>query len=206
MRKSPDSSVEKRYDRVAWLYDWLEFPLEKMGSKKWREKLFGGLEEDRILEIGVGTGRNFDYYRKENLVTGIDISGRMLVRARKKAAVLGRSFTLLKMDVQHLEFPDHSFDGVVSTYVFCSVSDPIKGLQEARRVLKPGGKAYFLEHVRPGGLLGRVFDLLSPLAVGVTGVNINRDTVGNMRRAGFHVLAEENLFSDIFKLIVAQAG
>jgi ubiquinone/menaquinone biosynthesis C-methylase UbiE len=108
------------------------------------------------------------------------------------------------MDVQALQFRVGSFDSAVSTFVFCSVPDPLKGLEELRRVLKPKGKAYFLEHVRPGGFRGRVFDLLAPLFVRITGANINRDTVTNIKRAGFCILLEENLFSDIFKFIIAE--
>lgn len=198
------SLAERRYDRIAWIFDSLEFPLERMAAKKWREKLFSRLEGQRILEVGVGTGKNLDYYPPGKEVTGIDISGRMLARARKKAARLGHPFNLLKMDAQALEFPDSSFEAIVSTFVFCSVPDPVKGLEEVRRVLKAKGKAYFLEHVRPRGFRGWIFDFLNSLAVRLMGGNINRDTVRNIEKAGFRILLEENLLSDVFKFIIAE--
>ena len=197
------SSAERRYDRIAWVFDWMEFPMEMMATGKWREKLFSRLEGHRILEVGVGTGKNLNYYPPENDVTGIDVSERMLARARKKAARLDHPFTLLKMDVQALEFPDRSFDSIVSTFVFCSVPDPVKGLEETRRVLKSKGRAYFLEHVRPRGFRGWIFDLVNPLFVRIMGANINRNTVRNIEKSGFKILLEENLFSDIFKFIMA---
>jgi len=197
------SSVERRYDRIAWVFDWMEFPMETMASEKWRKKLFSYVEGHSILEAGVGTGKNLPYYSPGKSVTGIDISERMLARARKKAKRMDHSFTLLKMDVQALEFPDRSFDSIVSTFVFCSVPDPVKGLEETRRVLKSKGRAYFLEHVRPRGFRGWIFDLVNPLFVRILGANINRNTVRNIEKSGFKILLEENLFSDIFKFIIA---
>lgn len=204
MKDLQESSAEKRYDRVAWIFDYIEFPMERMAAKKWREKLFSQLEGQHILEVGVGTGKNLEYYPSEKYVIGIDLSEKMLVRARKKTVFLAKVFTLLKMDVQALQFPDGYFDTAVSTFVFCSVTEPVKGLRELHRVLKRKGKAYFLEHVRPQGFRGWIFDLLSPIFVRIMGANINRETRKNIEKAGFVILQEENLFWDIFKLIAAE--
>ncbi len=109
------------------------------------------------------------------------------------------------MDVQHLNFPDESFDAVITTCVFCSVPDPLKGLMEIRRVLKRGGELIMLEHVRSNvKVLGRVMDMLNPLVVGLYGANINRNTVENVKKAGFDVYYEKNLALDIVKLIKAR--
>jgi len=193
----------RRYDRIAWIFDALKFPMERMAFQNWREKIFSHLEGAYILEVGVGTGKNLPFYPPGKSVTGIDISDRMLARARKKGADLRPPFQLMKMDVQALEFPESSFDALVSTYVFCSVSDPVKGLREVRRVLKPGGRVYFLEHVRPQEMRGRIFDLLNPLVVHLLGANINRDTASNIQKAGLRILLEEDLYLDVFKFIIA---
>jgi ubiquinone/menaquinone biosynthesis C-methylase UbiE len=69
----------------------------------------------------------------------------------------------MEMDVQQLAFPDHYFDAVFATFVFCSVPDPVLELQELRRVCKPWGKLVLLEHMRPENTaLGLLFDLLNP--------------------------------------------
>ncbi|MDH4267341.1 MAG: class I SAM-dependent methyltransferase [Deltaproteobacteria bacterium] len=148
------SSAERRYDRIAWVFDSMELPMEMIAAKKWRKNLLSQLEGHHILEVGVGTGKNLTYYPPGKSVTAIDISERMLSRAREKAGRLGFPFRLLKMDVEALPFPDSSYDAAVSTFVFCSVPDPVKGLRELVRVLKPKGKAYLWEHVRPRGFRG----------------------------------------------------
>ena len=92
-------------------------------------------------------------------------------------------------DVERLPFADEAFDTVVFTLVFCSVRNPVRGLAEVRRVLEPTGELVFVEHVRPDGLrLGKVVDTANPFWHGLTGdCNINRDTLGAIREAGFSV-------------------
>ena len=93
-------------------------------------------------------------------------------------------------------------DAVVTACVFCSVPDPVLGLQEVRRVLRPDGKIVLLEHVRSRlPILGRIMDWLNPVSVRLQGANINRDTVGNVEKAGLHVRGVNNLLLDIVKLI-----
>jgi SAM-dependent methyltransferase len=130
----------------------------------------------------------------------------MLSRARAKAVRLGKDTALLEMDAQALSFPDAAFDTVAATYVFCSVPEPLLGLGEARRVLKTGGKLVLLEHVRGPGLLGHIMDWLNPLAVLLSGGSINRDTVANVKRAGFEVETVHSYLWGLVRLIVARPG
>ncbi len=131
----------------------------------------------------------------------IDFSARMLERAQRHPP--RTNVRLALMDVQELAWPSETFDTVVSTCVFCSVPDALKGLQEIRRVLRAGGRALFLEHVRPGTpWLAALFDWLDPF-VSRRGPHINRRTMETIRAAGFVVEREENLMSDVLKLVVA---
>lgn len=101
----------------------------------------------------MGTGKNFTYYPTHVAITGIDLTPGMLVRARKRAATLSLDMVLLQSDVQALTFADKSFDEVIATFVFCSLPDPVLGLRELARVVKPGGRVLLLEHMRAANSL-----------------------------------------------------
>jgi len=116
-----------------------------------------------------------------------------------------RTKFLIQSDVQHLPFNNSSFDQVVATFVLCSVPNPITGLKEIKRILKPGGKLYLLEHVLPENkLLAKLFNVLNFITVKQGGVFINRRTVNNIVDAGFKIEKELNLLSTVFKLIIAK--
>ncbi len=190
--------TRKRYDRLAFIYDFLEAPMERFLFASWRARLRDRIVGNRVLEVGVGTGKNTPYYPQEVKVTAIDLSPRMMERAQRNALILGQEVDFWEMDVQHLAFPDQVFDTVFATFVFCSVPDPVSGLRELRRVCKPGGTLLLLEHIRPKNfILGFLFDLLNPIVVRMMGANINRRTLDNIRMAGWRIQVEERLSSDI---------
>ena len=196
--------TQRRYDRLAFAYDIMEAPLERFRFAVWRQRLRIRISGPTALEVGVGTGKNFPYYPSGVQIVGVDLSPRMLMRARRKASNRDLSVELGEMDVQNLDFPDHSFDTVFATFVFCSVPDPVDGLRELRRVCRPSGRLLLLEHMRPENfVLGLVFDALNPIVVRMMGANINRRTMDNIRLAGWNVRIEENLSSDIVRWIEA---
>ena len=194
--------IRHRYNRIAGIYDFLEAPMEHM-FRKWRQELMNDVHGD-VLEVGVGTGKNLPYYPDNVKVTAIDFSPRMVKKARAKAAELDASIKVVQMDVQDMDFDDNRFDTVVTSCVFCSVPDPVQGFKEIRRVCKPGGVVRMLEHVRSHKpIRGAVRDLLNPLPVHIYGANINRETVVNLKKAGFQHIEERDLWLDIVKLIKA---
>ena len=196
------SVIQRRYDRQAALYDLREAPMEVFIGR-WRRRLWRQVPPgSRVLEVGVGTGRNMRHYPPGVSVVAADFSPKMLARAVRRARQHRTDVQLALMDAQALAFADASFDVVVTTCVFCSVPDPVLGLQEVRRVLRPDGRILLMEHVRSRlPVLGRLMDWLNPVSVRLQGVNINRDTVANVERAGLQVRCADNLLLDIFKLI-----
>ncbi|GAB4247729.1 MAG: class I SAM-dependent methyltransferase [Thermoleophilia bacterium] len=199
------AKTRRRYDRIAPMYDLMEWVAERRAMEAWRSDLWKRVEGRRVLEVGVGTGKNFPFYKPGMDVVAIDFSPRMIERARQRAATLGTQVQIFEMDVQDLAFEEASFDAVVTSCVFCSVPDPVRGFQELLRVLEPGGKGYFLEHVlstRPGAR--RLMETINPVVVRMMGANINRQTRSNLQGAGFVVESEEDLWLDIVKLFVAR--
>lgn len=200
-------ATKARYNRIAPVYDLMEWFTERSAFQEWRQDLWSRLPDGRILEVGVGTGKNIPYYPKGAQVTAIDLSEGMLAKARRRAADLGIDIDLRLMDVQRLAFAQGTFDAAVATFVFCSVPIPVKGLRELGRAVKPGGDIWLLEHVRINKpVVGPLMDLANPLVVRIMGANINRQTVENVKRAGLHILNVEDLKGDLVKLIHARAS
>lgn len=208
MKDEATRRTQTRYNRIAPIYDLMETALERFTFRQWRKRLWHQVEGRRILEVGVGTGKNLPYYPEGSRVTAIDLSDKMLARAQRRSQWLDVEVDLALMDAQHLAFFDEVFDAAVASFVFCSVPNPVRGLQEMHRVVKPGGQIILLEHVRVSRpLIGPLMDLLDPLVLEIMGPHINRRTVKNVKEADLEIQRVEKLAPGaLVKMIFARAN
>lgn len=199
------AATRARYQRISGLYDKIEVFAERRYSA-WRPRLWSMVQGPQVLEVGVGTGKNMPYYPEGVQITAVDLTPGMLEYAKKRAAELNVAVDLQLGDAQNLDFPDDTFDDVVSTFVFCSVPDPTLGLKELLRVTKPDGRLLMLEHMRAGNeIAGIMMDVMNPVMVRLSGANINRRTVEHVQQSGWQLEQVEDVgMKGIFKMIIAR--
>lgn len=193
----------ERYQRIAPLYDLLDLPFEYFRYRRLRAIVFEGLS-GRILDAGVGTGRNMPFYPHGAAMVGIDLSPKMLARTGRRRTSLGRDVELHLMNITHLDFPDESFDAAVATFVFCVLPDKDQpgAILELARVVKPGGTIRLLEYVRPTGAVRRaITKLWEPWIAWAYGASYDRRTEQHIREAGLDIASSRYVVPDLIKLI-----
>jgi len=196
-----EESTRSKWDFSSSFYDLLAYGPERRWAP-YKRDLFANMN-GKVLFVAVGTGQDIRFFPPGRDIVGIDISPRMLVKAKPRAANYTGSLDLRVMDVHKLEFFDHSFDQIVTSCTFCSVPKPVAALTALRRVLKAGGMLYMFEHtgsyVFPFNIL---LDVMTPLWKPI-GPEMNRDTVVNVEKAGFEIQQVNNIYLDVVKTIVA---
>lgn len=198
----------ERYARIAPLYDLLDLPFERRRYRPLRPLLFRGLG-GRLLDAGIGTGRNCEFYPRDAEVSGIDTSPAMLARAQDRCPVLAQGGRLYQMDVTALQFPDGAFDAAVATFLFCVLPDDqqVPALRELARVVKPGGFIRLLEYVRPRGGLRRVVSRLwQPWIAWAYGASFDRQTERHVPEAGLELVESRYVVDDLLKLLTIRAA
>ena len=186
------------YDRHPHAYDKLLSPLEKAFLGEWRKQVIGLLpSEGRIIEIGAGTGLNFRHYGNVSDLVATDLSREMLRCAHRRDARVN----LVQADACRLPFENDTFSSAVGTLVLCSVREPSETFSELRRVVKTNGRMVFLEHVRPEGILGPVFDALNLATTFLIDDHFNRRTPHLLADFGFEITRVKNMWAGIVNLI-----
>jgi ubiquinone/menaquinone biosynthesis C-methylase UbiE len=200
-----NKKTAKKYSRIARWYNICEYPIERTLFQKLRAEAVSYAHK-KTLEVGVGTGKNLPYYHHDIELTAIDFSPGMLhIAQEKKGEARLKQLRLHEMDVQHLSFADNTFDTVVSTFVFCTVPDPIAGLREVYRVLKPSGKAIFLEHMKSRyGVVNVLLSMMNLVSTRLLGTSMVRETQYNIELTGFNIESVKQKVFGVFRLIVAR--
>ena len=189
------------YDKFAKGYDKVFAPFERRFLARWRAETLSLLPENAVvLEIGAGTGANFEFYPKCKRAVASEISFKMLERARTKT----NEIALVQANAETLPFAANSFDAAFATLVFCSIPDPHKAFAELRRIVKPNGLIILLEHVRPNGLLGYIFDFLNIFTTALIEDCFNRRTAKIAEECGLQIIEVRKKAFGIVNLIVCK--
>jgi len=168
-----------------------------------------GQAQGVVLEIGAGNGLNFAFYNPEQVesVEAIEPDNAMLRYARERLNTARVSITLTQAPVEVLPFADETFDSAVATLVFCSVTDPMRGLGEVRRVLKPGGILLLIEHVRARGAFAQQLqNMITPVTKRMAGnCHWNRDTERSVINADFEIESRRDAGGGVQRMVVVRA-
>lgn len=197
-------SLRAKYNITAFFYDILDYPWERV-YREWRPWLLGDLR-GKILEAGVGTGRNFQYYHQSVELTGVDLSDIMLKKASKKAMTAKCKVELLHDDASVLRMVDsNQYDWIISTFLCCVMPDEFQpmALEQFSRVLKPGGKFRLLEMVySKNKSIRRRQDFLAAFVEKVYGARFDRKTVQYIEEsADLDIINKRFLRDDVYLLI-----
>lgn len=203
--QNDSSGARKKYQRIARFYDLLDILFEYRRYSGLREQLFQGAE-GRLLDAGIGTGRNIASYPPNAQMTGIDLSQAMLDRAAKRRDKLGAAVELLERDVRDTRFPPNHFDAIATSFLFCVLDDTqqLPALLELARICKPAGTIRILEYSLSEKPFNRMMmRLWEPWVRWAYGAAFDRNTEQYLHGAGLELVEKRFVFHDIIKLIIA---
>ncbi len=195
----------KDFPQHPWVAASLDFCMRPM--RRLRPKLLAAAS-GRVLEVGCGTGMNFDCYAGIESLAAVEPDPHMLRRARVKAEGLPYPARLEQAGAEDLPFDDDSFDTAVLTWVLCTIAQPQAAVAEVLRVLRPGGRLIYAEHTRAKGrLAASMQDGLTPLWKKLAGgCHLNRDSVAMLAEAGFVDFSCRPAGSESWNLVPVYTG
>jgi ubiquinone/menaquinone biosynthesis C-methylase UbiE len=199
-----DTITREKWDRAARSFDLMSGFGPEWRWQPAKQQLFARMRPDaKILFLALGTGLDIASFPPGRDITAIDISPKMVEKAGKRVADYAGTMSAHVMDVHQMEFSDGSFDQVFTSCTFCSVPRPVEGLQALLRVLKPGGELHMFEHTGSRWFpFSVMMKLMNPLSSRF-GPEVSRDTVANVRAAGFEITCVDHIFLDTVKTIHA---
>jgi ubiquinone/menaquinone biosynthesis C-methylase UbiE len=199
-----DTFTREKWDRASGSFDLMSAYGPEWRWKPAKQRMFARMKPDaKILFLALGTGLDISCFPSGRDITAIDISPKMVERAQERVGAYSGTMTAEVMDVHDLQFPAGSFDQVFTSCTFCSVPKPVEGLKALYRVLRPEGELHMFEHT--GSRLfpfSVMMKLMSPVASRF-GPELDRDTVANVKAAGFEITGVGHIFLDTVKTIHA---
>lgn len=196
--------LQKKYNVTAYFYDVLDYPWERI-YRKWRPKLVGDLR-GKILEVGVGTGRNLEIYHEDVELVGIDLSKQMLSKAEKRIKKARCKVRLIHEDATAMQSIDsHQFDWIFSTFMCCVMPDEIQKLaiEQFGRVLKQSGRFRLLEIVySTNKKIRKRQDFFAPFVEALYGARFDRDTLGHIERSSTLKVTNTSFLKDDTYLLI----
>jgi len=189
------------FDKQAALY---ENKKEGPAQNSWRQQLLSHAKGE-VLELAVGAGANFPFYPSGVKITATDFSEAMLEKAKRAAKQHRIDGHFICSDIEEMNFPDHSFDTIVSTLSFCSYDNPLMVLNKINRWCKPDGKLLFMEHGISSNLaVSAVQKTLNPLLYRFYGCHHTRNIIELVRESGITIDKTESYWFNMVHLIWAK--
>jgi ubiquinone/menaquinone biosynthesis C-methylase UbiE len=186
-----------RYDRDIQFWEKVQFG----GGREW----IGARAKGRVLEVAVGTGRNFDFYSRGVGITGVDLSPDMLDIARRHATDLDLEVDLCVAAAEALPFDEDSFDTAVCTLSLCTIPDPAASIAEMKRVLRPGGQLLLLDHIGSSWWpIWAAQRLIEQLTIRAAGEHMTRRQLPLVEAAGFDIVETQRLKAGTVERIAAR--
>ncbi|USZ66991.1 class I SAM-dependent methyltransferase [Halorussus salilacus] len=205
-----DEDRSMSLDEIRGVYadqaDWVArmAPLDRLFMGRYRRRLFGRAE-GRVLDVACGTGTNVPHLPDSVAYVGVDISPEMLAKAAERFDDLELGEDLLEMDAQELDFPDDSFDTVISALSTCTFPDPVAALREMSRVCRPDGRILLLEHGRSDvGAVARFQDWRADAHFEKHGCRWNQEPLAVVSRADLPIREATSRFLGILTAVEAR--
>lgn len=195
---------QRKWDRLAPRFDVMA---GEGGEKRWRRAkthLFSAMGDGDILFMALGTGQDIGTFPPSKTLHAIDVSERMLSLAQPRVEAYNGTIHVRQMDIHQPSFAPESFDQVFTSCTFCSVPEPVEGLKQVFNLLRPGGELLMFEHTGSGYFPFNLMLRTMTFLTNKIGPDMDRNTVANVKAAGFEVVAVENVFLDVVKIIRAE--
>ncbi|TDI61820.1 MAG: class I SAM-dependent methyltransferase [Alphaproteobacteria bacterium] len=198
-----DEVTRRKWDRAAANFELMAGYGPEKRWEPYKRELFSNMGDGEILFLALGTGLDLPVFPEGKSITAIDISQKMIDEAAPRVDAYNGNIRTQQADVHEMPFEDNQFDQVFTSCTFCSVPNPVQGLEAIKRVLKPGGDLFMFEHTGSRFFPFRQMMNLMTVVTKRLGPDMNRTTVENVVAAGYDLKKVTHVYMDVVKTIHA---